>query len=81
MEQPPNDRRATQKALWAEVEITRQKYHESHHAFDLLAKEVPSTVPAPDGALRLARAANIRRADYQNYMAALRELTAFLLNK
>ena len=71
----------TGKLLQEQLYVARVAHSAASARFDLLAKEVPSGLPHPDGSMRVQKAGNERSAALRRYMLALKQLTDYTLSR
>lgn len=67
--------------LQEQVNVARSAHLAASVRFDLLAKDIPSGIPQPDGSLRIQIAGKERSAALQGYMLALKQLTDYTLTR
>lgn len=73
-----SDDREVLQFLREQVDAARLEYTVASAEFDLMAKDLPSGIPQPDGTLRIHKVGQASRAALQHYMRALKRLVDFL---
>jgi hypothetical protein len=66
--------------LKQQLELAYAAHLAASARWDLLAKEIPSGLPHPDGSLRIHQAGIEARAALQEYMVALRRFSDFTIS-
>jgi hypothetical protein len=66
--------RVTEEQLMADLDAARQEFLESIAALDEIVCDIPSHLPAPDGAYRIRNIAKSRDVAYAKYKAAVKRL-------
>jgi|SRR6266849_3300314 len=69
----------TQRRLWLALVEARRKYLQAVAEQDAIIAEVPRGLPAPDGIFRVEQAGRARREAHEDYMAATKAFSDFLL--
>ena len=64
----------TEEQLLAELDGARQEFFQSIAALDEIICDIPSHLPAPDGAYRIRNIAKSRDVAYAKYKAAAKRL-------
>jgi hypothetical protein len=75
----PEDYEIRRQTLWDAMCKAQAEYTKAAAIFDGIVSEVPSGIPAPDGALRIELVGKARRAAFTKYEKALSEFSAFIL--
>jgi hypothetical protein len=73
-----SDDREVLQFLREQLDAARIEYSTASAEFDLIAKDLPSGIPQPDGTLRIHKAGQASRAALQHYMRALKRYIDFL---
>ncbi len=74
----PGDARAVEQALLQEVHDAEAVWKAANAYFKSLVQEVPSGIPAPDGAYRIQLAGAAFREAQRRYTEALRRFAEFV---
>ena len=68
------------RILRDEVNRARTAYENAHTEFKAITTDIPSGIPAPDGALRIRNAGAKYRDTMEEYNQALDEFNVFIKN-
>ena len=74
------DRSGIEDLLKRQLDTARVDYEAAHQRFRLLMKDIPGTIPHPDGNLQIRQAGETTRAALQNYKLALKRFTDYTLS-
>lgn len=66
--------------LFEELNRTKDAYEEARAEFFKISADIPSGLPAPDGAQRISNAGNRKSTALRDYGKAIRECNDFLLD-
>jgi hypothetical protein len=73
-------REEIRRRLMKELGDAQSAYNAANARFNVLVKEVPAGIPAPDGSLRIWQAGIESRLNFEKYTRAVRRYSEFALH-
>jgi hypothetical protein len=73
------DKDEIRRRLMKELGDAQSAYNAANARFNVLVKEVPSGIPAPDGSLRIREAGIESRLNFEKYTGAMKRYSEFAL--